>query len=238
MVDLPAPDGPTIATVLPAGTLNEMSCRNFSFFVIVKPDIPEFDFPFFDFNRLGIGFVLDFLFNDHEREHFFQISETLADFTIDKADKIEWDKKLYQQRIDHNEIAEGLLACGNRIRRHDHACCHADAHDDRLPHVKPGQRRPDLDRSGFVACHGLPEAAGLKRFVAEIFHGLEVKQRIDRFGICLRVIFVHVAANADPPIGCFDGEPNVRGDHQHHHEHIAEIEPYPDDNRHQRKFQE
>jgi hypothetical protein len=75
-----------------------------------------------------------------------------------------------------------------------------------------------------VARHRFVVAHRLTGFGAEIFHRLEVQQRVDRLHIGVGVALVHVAADVDAPVGGDGREPEIDDDHHQDRNHIAPVE--------------
>ena len=107
MVDLPAPDGPTTATVLPAGTREADAFEHDAFGIIGEDHIVEADLAARDRQRRRAGLVLDLLRAGAAAEHGFHVHQPLGDFAIDRAQQVQRHKELDHQRIGHHQVADG-----------------------------------------------------------------------------------------------------------------------------------
>ena len=90
MVDLPAPEGPTTATVWPAGTSKlsplriwPAAARN------ANDDILETDHAAPHFERLGARLILDLRLAGEDCKHRFDVDHRLLDLAIDHAHEIQ-----------------------------------------------------------------------------------------------------------------------------------------------------
>ena len=99
----------------------------------------EADFAFFNNKRFCIGSVGNFLFDIQKIKHRFNICQTLANFAINRADKIKRYRKLHEQRIDKDKISKRLRAMHDFICRHQHHHRHAGTEYNRLPEIEPSQ---------------------------------------------------------------------------------------------------
>ena len=110
MVDLPAPDGPTTASVLPAGTVKVTALQHDAFGIVAEHDILEADLAAAHDQRLGARPVLDLLRPVEQAEHRLHIDQPLRDLAIDRAEKVEGLVKLDQDRVGRDERADTDLA--------------------------------------------------------------------------------------------------------------------------------
>ena len=111
MVDLPAPDGPTMATVLPGRHLEEMPFRIGRVGIVVEArhrrSAPPRRRPT---SGARVRLVDDLRGHVEQVEHRLDVDQALLDLAIDEADEIQRDRQLHQQRVDQHEIADRLLA--------------------------------------------------------------------------------------------------------------------------------
>ena len=121
-------------------------------------------------------------------------------------------------------MADTVLAGDHVCRRQHHAERERDGEDDRLPGVEHRQRGVGLDRGLLVGREALVIARGLALLGAEVLHGLEVEQRVDRLGVGIGVAVIHLAADGHAPHGRLHREPEVDHDHSQHDNHIAPVE--------------
>jgi hypothetical protein len=63
-----------------------------------------------DDERLRVGLVDDLRRHVEEIEHRLDVDQPLLDLAVDEADEVERDRQLHEQRVDQDEIADGLLA--------------------------------------------------------------------------------------------------------------------------------
>ena len=188
--------------------------------------------------RFCIRLVGDLGLDLEKLEHLFYVGQALADFAIDETDEVQRHRKLQQKGIDEHEIADGLFTALHGQRRHHHHYRGADTEDHALAEVQPAERGPDRDRRFFVTLHGDIEAFRLHLFIAEIFDGLEIQERVDRLGIGVGIAVVHGAANADTPVAGPDGEPDIGPDGDDRDQHIGKAVGRPEDDRRQQEFNE
>ena len=98
MVDLPAPEGPTIATVRPPGTSKLIPFRIARFWIVVEVNVLEADGRLSHDERLGVGLVDDLGGDVEQVEHRLDVDQALADFAVDEADEVERHGELHQER--------------------------------------------------------------------------------------------------------------------------------------------
>ena len=110
MVDLPAPDGPTIATVRPAGTSKEMPLQDRPRRLVGEVHVLEADRALGDDERRGAGPILDLGLAAEDREHLLDVDHRLLDLAIDHAHEIERLVELDHHGVDHDEVADRLGA--------------------------------------------------------------------------------------------------------------------------------
>ena len=224
MVDLPAPDGPTMATIFPGGNLEAHILQDRSVRVIGEGDILELDLAFADAQRLGAFLVDDLGRLVQQREHRLDIDQALLDLAIDHAHEIERQIELHEDRVDHHEVADGEHPARDIARREQHADDRAQREDHRLPGIQHAERGIGADRRPLVAGHRGIEAPRLELLIAEIFHRLVVEQAVDRLRMRLGVGFVHVAADGDAPLAGPEGEPDIDADGEQHDHHVDPAE--------------
>src|SRR5690606_18328320 len=159
--------------------------------VISKMHIFEANRTCIDLKIGRIWLISDLLFDIKKVEHLLNIGQSLPDFTIDKSDEIERDRKLHQKSIDKNEVAQRLCAFLHFQRRHHTDNGHADNENHCVPKVEPTKRSPSLGRGFFISRHGAVKALGLHCFIAEIFDDFEIKQLVDSLGVGLCIGIIH-----------------------------------------------
>ena len=79
---MPAPEGPTIATVWPLGTRKIRSWRIGALGIIGEGDVLENDLALADAQRLAPGRSLISAFDREQAEHLLDIDEALLDLAI------------------------------------------------------------------------------------------------------------------------------------------------------------
>ena len=131
---------------------------------------------------------------------------------------------MQHQRVDHNELADGVAAVHDVDGAHDHAGGEGDGEDHRLARVEDGQRGVGLDAGLLELLDGFVVALGLPGFCAEVLHRFVVEQAVDSLGVGVGVAVVHGFADGHAPFGGFDGEPEVADDHEHGDEGVTPIE--------------
>ena len=97
MVDLPAPDGPTIATVLPAGTSKLTPFRIVRVGIVGKVHVVgSSTLPSATASGMASRPVDDLRADVEQVEHLLDVGQALADFAIDEADEVQRLRKLHQ----------------------------------------------------------------------------------------------------------------------------------------------
>ena len=165
-----------------------------------------------DLERLGVRCIHNLRLDLQKIEHLLDIRQTLADFAIDEANEVERHGKLEKQRVDEDEVADGLFAALNRKSRHHHHDERTKTEDDALAEVEPAERRPNGDGGLLIARHGGVEALGFHALIAEIFYRFEVEKRVNRLGVGVGVAIVHRPANGNAPVAGFDRKPDIGPD--------------------------
>ena len=89
MVDLPAPDGPTMATIFPAGTSKLTCFRIWPLRIVSERDVLELDLALGDVKRLGARAIEDLGRFLQQSEHRLDVDQPLLDLAIDHAHEIE-----------------------------------------------------------------------------------------------------------------------------------------------------
>ena len=168
--------------------------------------------------------------------HALDVGQRLLDLAVDHAHEVERDEELQQQRIDHDEVADGLGAGHDVEHGHGHAAGERRGEDDGLAGVEHGERGVALDAGLLVDGHRLIVAAGLALLGAEVFHGLVVEEAVDRLGVGLGVALVHGAADLDAPVGRPHRVPEIEHDHQRDRAGVAPVERVEQHGQHQREL--
>ncbi len=98
MVDLPAPDGPTIAQLVPGGMSRSRPLQDLAFGLIAEAHVLEADMRR-SATRSGAapGRVDDLGRRVEQVEHRFHVDQPLADRAIDPAEHVERAEQLHQQ---------------------------------------------------------------------------------------------------------------------------------------------
>ena len=194
--------------------------------IVGEGHVLEVDLAFLHPQLLGARLVDDLRRFVQQREHGLDVDQALLDLAIDHAHEIERQVELYEDGVDHDEVADGERAACHVARRQQHADHRADGEDQRLAGIEQAERAVGADGRPLVARHGGIETARLEVLVAEILHRLVVEQAVDGLGMRFRVGFVHVAPDDDAALAGPEGKPYIEGDGDEDHDDIdpAEIE--------------
>ncbi len=205
--------------------------------IVAEGDILEHDPPTADLQVRRAGRVRHFGGLFEQAKHLVHIDQRLPDLAVDRAEEIERHGDLHHVGVDHHEVAHRERALLHAARRHQHHRDEARSHDEPLPGIQHGQGLRRADRRAFVARHRGIVTHRLAPFGPEIFHRLEIEQRIDCFLMRVGVLVDHPLADLDPPFCHREGEPDVKADGRHHHHEIPGIEQNEENARHHEQFE-
>ena len=177
-----------------------------------------------DFERLRAGLVSYLGVLCEHVHHALDVGQRLPDFAVDGAHEVERDEQLQHQRVDHDELADGVGAAHDVACAHDHAGGERDREDDRLSGVEDCERRVGLDAGRLEQRHRFVIALRLALLGTKVFHRLVVEQAVDGLGVGFSVAVVHGFADGDAPFGGFDCEPEIARDHGDDDGGVAPIE--------------
>ena len=108
MVDLPAPLGPTMATVLPAGTCEADVLQDRPARVVAEVHVLEDDLAALGCKWHGAPGLSVTSGPDVEQvEHDLHVDQGLLDLAVDRAEQAERHGQLHQVGVDHDEVAHG-----------------------------------------------------------------------------------------------------------------------------------
>ena len=214
MVDLPAPDGPTIAQAGARRNVEVEAFQDLAAGVVAEAQALEANLAFGDAQGPGAGLVDDFGGRIEQVPHRLHVDQALADGTIDPAEHVEWAEQLHQQRIDQHHVARGEAALAPAPHGEDHRPGHHRVGDQRLADVEPGERHFVADGGAGIGADGFIVALGLALLGAEIFDRFVVEQRIDGAADRLVVDVVHLALDVRAPVGDLAREGDVDGHHR------------------------
>ena len=161
-------------------------------------------------------------------EHGVHVDQRLADLAIDRAEEAERQGDLDHVGVDHDEVAHGQGARLHLPGRHGHHGDEARGDDQRLAGVQPGERHGGAGRRVRIARHGDVVARRLAFLGAEVLHRLVVQQAVDGLLVRLGVPVVHPLADAHPPFGHREGEPDIERDGDGGDRQIAPVEGRPE----------
>ena len=127
--------------------------------------------------------------------------------------------ELDQQRIDHDEIADGQCARDHTLCRHIHARGETNAEDQGLTGIKHTQGMERPDGGILIFFHRGVEAPLFQSLIAEIFYRLKIEQAVHRFRIGFGVRIIPVAPDRNAPFARFEGKPDINHNGHHHDNH-------------------
>ena len=160
------------------------------------------------------GHILHLDIGIDQTEHLGHVDQPLADRAIDPAQYVQRAEQLDQERIDQHQIADCHGPCAPAPDGIGHCRAHQRIGDDRLRHVEQADRVFGFYRSLGIGAGGLRIAGFLAGLGIEVFHGLEIEQRIHRAVQRLAVEIVHLAPQLGAPFGDGSGDPDIQ-----HHRH-------------------
>jgi hypothetical protein len=107
-VDLPEPEGPTTATVLPAGMVEADVFEDRSIALIGKRHpIKHHIGRTLQGQGLCTWRIGHFAFPVHQHKHFVQVGQALLDLAVQHTQKVQRNVQLDHEGIDHDQIAQG-----------------------------------------------------------------------------------------------------------------------------------
>jgi hypothetical protein len=125
MVDLPAPVGPTIASVRPGGTVKD-ALQDLAVRAVAEADILEADLARAARERRRAGRVAHLGRDLEQAEHLLHVRQALLDLAIGEAEDVQRQIELDQVGVDHHEVAHRHAAAGDARP--------GQQHRDRQPH--------------------------------------------------------------------------------------------------------
>ena len=111
MVDLPAPVGPTIAS-LPAGgdgevdALQDLAVGPVAEMHVLEPHRAGGALRQMRGQRARVGAVRDLPLDTQQAEHLLHVDQALLDLAIDEAEEIQRLVELHQVGVDQHEVAD------------------------------------------------------------------------------------------------------------------------------------
>ena len=110
MVDLPAPVGPTIASLRPAGTVKSMPVQDLAVRTIaevhaLEPHLARRSIGQMRRQRRGAGTISDLALDLEQAEHLLHVHQPLLDRHVDHAEEAQRLIKLHQIGVHQHELA-------------------------------------------------------------------------------------------------------------------------------------
>jgi hypothetical protein len=139
MVDLPAPDGPTMASVWPGGDRNDKPWRIFAIGIIAEAHILEPHFAARGCGAIAHPARRQFRQRVDQAEHRLHVDQPLTDGAIDHAEHVQWPEELGEQRVDQHDVASGELPLAPAPDGIAHRARHHQVGDQRLADVERGE---------------------------------------------------------------------------------------------------
>ena len=163
----PTPDGPTTATVLPAGISKLDAVQDLAVGVVAEAHVAR-SAPRRRATASGSapGRVGDLAVLAEQREHLLHVDQRLLDLAVDHAEEVERDVELDHQRVDQHQVAERHRPGDDADGRAPHQQRHRAGDDQALAEVEQRQRGLRLDRRLLEALQVLVVARLLERLVA------------------------------------------------------------------------
>ncbi len=96
--------------------------------------------------------------------------------------------------------------------------------NDGLPRVEHRQRYVSTHAQALVTRHRLVISRRLALFGAEILHGLEIQQAVDRLGVGVAVALVHRTSDRNAPVGGDRGVDEIRQDGNQNDRNVSPVE--------------
>ena len=221
---MPAPEGPTIAIVCPAGASKRHAAQDRPRGVVMELDVLE---PHRARGHLEVGRagrVADFRVLVEDVEHRADVDDRLLDLAIDHAHEVQRLVELQHHHVEQHEVADGIMPFADALDAHDEHRDHAGGEDDRLARVQHRERDIGAHAEALVARHRLVVAHALALLGAEIFDRLEIQQAVDRLGVGVGVAVVHRAPDGDAPVGRERREDEIGEDRHADRDDIAPVE--------------
>ena len=214
-------------------TLEDRACRVISEAHIVKNNLAA---PHSNGGRTGLVHHLCRL--AEKPEHLAHIHQSLPNFAVNRAQKVQRHGDLDHIGVDHHEIAHRQYPGLHTLGGHDHHNHQPRGDDKGLPGIQERQALPSLDRRNLIALHRHVITRSLTGFGVEILDGFKVQQTVHRLLVGVGVLIVHLAPNAYTQFGHFEGKGDVNRDRYHHHGHVLPTKQYRKQRRDHGQFQD